>query len=199
MAKKKKKSAIDYKDVLAIPFSQVNEFDNGFTYANNKNIYTEFNDGKFISHDGLDKCIEVTQIMPFLMIRNDKNEFLVIKRSDAPINKPSDLYSVGLYDHIYPEDGYSDNLFSSLIRLLHTNIIKYKPLPFKHVGFVKDVGDSHLGIVFVLDTFAFTMEPCNKKYMYQWFTKEQLIDNYSRFKPWSQHIINYIIDDNNEL
>ena len=60
MAKKKKKSIIDYKDVLAIPFSQVNEFDNGFTYANNKNIYTEFNDGKFISHDGLDKCIDDT-------------------------------------------------------------------------------------------------------------------------------------------
>lgn len=193
---KKRKDIIDSKDVLIISFSDVNDIDNGFTYTNSKNIYSKFNDGKFVSHCNLDECIEVTQIVPFLMICNEKNEYLVMKRNDAPINKPSDLYSIGLYDHIYSDDGYSDPLFSSLARLLYTNLIKYKPLPFKHIGYVKDIEKkgNHLGVVFVLNTLSSTIEPCNKRYAFEWFSKEKLIDNWSRFKPWSQHIINFIID-----
>ena len=198
MSKKRNKiSKIDTKDVLVVSFSDVNELDNGFNHYEHKNIYSKFNSGKYISHYNLDKCIEITQVVPFLILRNEKMEYLVIRRSDAPVNKLNDLYSIGLYDHIYPEDGYSDPLFDSLVRILHTNIIKYKPAPFKHVGYVKDVkqNDNHLGIVFVLDTLSIGTEPFNKKYICEWFTKEQLIDNYSRFKSWSQYIINYIIDN----
>lgn len=194
-----KNKLIDSKDVLSVPFSCVNDLDNGFTAYTSKNIYSKFDDGKFISHKDLDKCIEVAQIMPLLIIRNEKQEYLVIRRKDAPINKATDLYSLGLYDHIYPEDGYSDALFSSLIRLLYSNVIKYKPLPFKHMGYVKDVDKrpNHLGVVFVLDTLKSSIETSNKKYIFQWYTKEQLINSYSRFKPWSQHIINYIVNDDN--
>ena len=198
MAKKKNKiSKIDSKDVLVVPFSHVNELDNGFNYYNHKNIYSKFNDGKYVSHYNLDKYIEMTQIMPFLIIRNEKMEYLVVRRSDAPVNKSNDLYSIGRYDHIYPEDGYVDALFESLVRLLHTNIIKYKPAPFKHVGYVKDVkqNDTHLGIVFMLDTLSLSTEPCNKKYVCEWFTKQQLIEDYSKFKSWSQYIINYIVEN----
>lgn len=199
--KKKKRKAIDEKDVLVVPFSSVNDLNDGYTYYNSKHIYSKFNDGKYISHKDLDSCIEITQIMPFLIIRNEKEEYLVMRRSDAPINKPSDLYSLGLYDHIYPESGYQDALFASLISMLHTNIIKYKPLPFKHVGYVKDVKrrPNHLGVVFVLDTLKISMETNSNKYVFDWYDKEQLINNYSKFKPWSQHIINYIIDDDNKL
>lgn len=184
-----------------------NDLTNGL--ANGKTIYDIWEDYRFyIPKDEAEKSVEVEQLMPFVIIRNEFNEYYTFENTDKFFKdyKVTELRkksrSLGARDHIYKSKcGYKDPIFKGAFDIILDNGITDVKQQLKFKGFVKnylEMKSNHLGFVLLLEQTKNKVPKQDKEYYKsKWLSKNELIDKYGQFDMWSKLVIDYLVD--NEL
>lgn len=185
------------KEVYMVPFQNTLDIKNGYTHMkHNNNIWSKYDNlGKYIPKDVIKGHNELQKIVPYILLRNNENKYLVTQLK----NDDKNIISLGLSGYIIPEDGTKEMLFKATTReLLKQVIIDFKPIKF--VGYVREMNENigdHLGIVFLIDSLdekSVKLLNDNNLKSY-WYTVKDLIDNYPKLESWSKHITNYLVDN----
>ena len=172
-------------DVFIVPYDKTTDIELGFTkQKHNNNIWTKYNDiGIYVDKEIADKQSSMQQIIPYIIIRNNKGEYYTAIYK----NKDKTIMSIGFGNNITSIDGTLQPLFKGAIRTLIDDINIDNLKPMKYIGTVS--------YVFLIDNIIEDIKLNNNKLEGKWLTKKELINNYSKFESWSKHIINYLVDN----
>lgn len=177
--------------------------------TNGSTIYDIWQEKRFyMPKDEAEKSIEVEQIMPFVIIRNEFNEYYTFEKKDKFFKdyNVTELYkkrrSLGISDHIFKSKcGYKDPIFKSAFDIVLDNGITDIKQQLKFKGFIKNYLEmkcNHLGFVLLLEQIKNKVPKQDKEYYEsKWLSKNELIDKYGQFDIWSKLLIDYLVD--NEL
>lgn len=199
------KSSIDYGDeqIFVVPYAICNTIPDYFTVANNQNIYEFFykiiNYGFFVERGKAEKNYILQQIIPYVILINNKNEFLVSKRIGGD-KRLLDKLSLGFGGHINPCDisninkleTISNNIIRELTEATTLNLKGIKNEP-KFVGFVRNINSDlsdHLGLVYILNVKNRRpiIKETNKSESI-WMNRGEMVRLIEKFDMWSQFII----------
>lgn len=199
----KKKNKDKYKDeqVLVVPFKETKNIEDKFTKLNHdKDIWSRFDNGKYIYRYDAEEEPSFQQIIPYILIRNPlNNSYYVSKRiaGDDRLNQKLSFWG----GHINPCDGTKDVLFKALFRELHEEL-DIEPIgSAKFHGYVRGLTSptsDHLGCVFLVETTECAVKETDKA-KGLWMTPTQLENDYFEFENWAKHIIDYIVYNNYKL
>ena len=182
-------------DVFIVPYDKTTDIELGFTkQKHNNNIWTKYNDiGIYVDKEIADKQSSMQQIIPYIIIRNNKGEYYTAIYK----NKDKTIMSIGFGNNITSIDGTLQPLFKGAIRTLIDDINIDNLKSMKYIGTVRDMltNPKQLGYVFLIDNMTEDIKLNNNKLEGKWLTKKELINNYSKFESWSKHIINYLVDN----
>ncbi|AEX85939.1 putative phosphoesterase (MutT family) [Marinitoga piezophila KA3] len=169
------------------------EFDNSFAVVEQTILEKIFKNAYFIDRDIAENDESKKQIIPYVVLKNENNEILVVKRTKKQTEKRlHNLYSVGIGGHINPVDE-SENpeqtFYNGLNRELdeETDIEKIKSL--KYVGLILDdttsVSRVHLGILFIA---YITKAEIKEKENFEetWISEKELKNFDGKFEGWSE-------------
>ncbi|NUU96137.1 hypothetical protein XO10_07635 [Marinitoga sp. 1135] len=169
------------------------EFDNSFAVVEQTILEKIFKNAYFIDRDIAENDESKKQIIPYVVLKNENNEILVVKRTKKQTEKRlHNLYSVGIGGHINPVDE-SENpeqtFYNGLNRELdeETDIEKIKSL--KYVGLILDdttsVSRVHLGILFIA---YITKAEIKEKENFEetWISEKELKNFDGNFEGWSE-------------
>lgn len=183
---------------------------NDLTDSKTNCIYNIWQDSrKYISKEDAESSSVVYQLMPYIILKNEFNEYYTLEKKDkfyTDFNKEKNYKnkrSLGLNKHIIKtECGYNDPIFECTAQIIFSDYqIKNITNKLNFKGFVIDYTEKkciHLGIVFVLDTLKKNVPKQDTDYYKsKWIIKNELIDKYGQFDIWSKFIIDYLVD--NEL
>lgn len=197
------KDKYNNEEVFVIPFQETLFIDNGFTYTHDKNIWNRFDlIGKYVLRSDAEEKKEIQQIIPYILIKNQFNEFYVSKRLETSTEKRlHNQISIGFGGHINKIDGYTEPLFKCAIRELYEELnIEDNLYPLKHIGYVRDLNgktNDHIGIVFMTKCLKSKISIKENDYLKgYWMSKNELIDKYGKLESWSKYIVDYMVDSN---
>lgn len=220
---------MENKELFCVSTTLLENINDKFTPSNlGKNIWDIYQNNpntKFIYDYNLynDKNDVFKKLVPFIIVKNFKNEFLCTKVYD----KASDsyTYSLGLAEDI------TRNHFGNILLDACHNIISknfdcnkydlYNPLSF--IGFVRDISHNNksLGLVFVthmsndeakiidkiidtkgnliivndnIDTYKKHEADIKQYISSEWLSLEQLLDNYGCLTNWSRYCLNHFVE-----
>lgn len=149
------------------------------------------NRGKFLNRNIVEGDSNFQQIIPYIIVKKG-NRYLAYNRLNGS-GEPRlhRKYSLGIGGHINDIDS-PNCIINGMTRELNEEL-SYKALkPAKCIGIIKNFPDDtltdHTGILFYLEiTEGFIRE--SDKYKELWFTKEELVQNYSSFESWAKYTI----------
>jgi predicted NUDIX family phosphoesterase len=132
-------------------------FFNGFTIVEQNILEKIFKNAYFIDRDLAEKDESKKQIIPYIVIKNEKNKILVVQRTKNQTEKRlHNLYSVGIGGHINPIDENENpelTFYNGLNRELNEELYIDKLKSLEYVGLILDnsteVSRVHLGVLFI--------------------------------------------------
>ncbi len=192
--------------VLVIHNTQLNEFiilnnlpKTGFLLLSSLQPFIDFieEEHKFIERYKVEEDSEYKQIIPYIVIRNDKDETLLMQRtSKQSENRLHNKFSIGVGGHINQSDinGNMSPIFNGLNRELNEEITigKYAGPTFK--GLINDndnnVGKYHLAVVFEIKSLDGVVKiKESDKMKGEWAAKQKLQSKYEFMETWSKIIL----------
>lgn len=169
------------------------EFYNGFTIVEQNILEKIFNNAYFIDRDLAETDESKKQIIPYVVIKNENNEILVVQRTKKQTEKRlHNLYSVGIGGHINPIDENKNKeltFYNGLNRELNEELYIDKLKSLEYVGLILDdsteVSRVHLGILFIgYVTYADIREKENFNEI--WLNEKDFQDFDGNFEGWSK-------------
>ncbi|MBM7558794.1 NUDIX domain-containing protein [Marinitoga litoralis] len=132
-------------------------FFNGFTIVEQNILEKIFNNAYFIDRNIAETDESKKQIIPYVIVKNEKNQILVVQRTKKQTEKRlHNLYSVGIGGHINPIDQNDISeitFYNGLNRELNEELYIDKLKSLEYVGLILDnsteVSRVHLGILFI--------------------------------------------------
>lgn len=184
-------------EVFIVPYDKTMDIDSGFTSQKHyKDIWTKYNNvGKYVDKNIADNNSAMQQIVPYVLLRNESGQyFCAVLNNESNKDK---LISMGFGNNLEPIDGVMQPLFMGTMRTLFTDVNLEDLNPLKFIGTVRDMrtDDKHLGYVFLMDNVSNNVKLNNSNLTGQWFTTEELINNYGKLETWSKHIVNFLVDN----
>lgn len=133
------------------------DFYNGFTIVEQKILENLFKNAYFIDRDLAEKDESKKQIIPYVVIKNEREQILVVQRTKKQTEKRlHNLYSVGIGGHINPIDKNDIpelTFYNGLNRELNEELYIDKLKSLEYVGLILDnsteVSRVHLGFLFI--------------------------------------------------
>ncbi|OQY10640.1 MAG: hypothetical protein B6I29_00865 [Marinitoga sp. 4572_148] len=133
------------------------DFYNGFTIVEQKTLENLFKNAYFIDRDLAEKDESKKQIIPYVVIKNERDQILVVQRTKKQTEKRlHNLYSVGIGGHINPIDKNDIpelTFYNGLNRELTEELYIDKLKSLEYVGLILDssteVSRVHLGFLFI--------------------------------------------------
>lgn len=197
-----KKDLYDNEEVFVVPYLYTQNIDNGYTLnlKDRKAIWSKYDDiGKYMPRSAVEGNREVQQLIPYIIIQSDTFKYFVYQ-----VNKPNkkeykNTMTIGVYDHIKYEDGLKEPLFKAATRCLLENVDLKVLKTFEFRGYVREMNSNfsdHLGIVLkIQDIPEDAIVVKTPEFVGKWMTKKELIEHYGKFENWSQHLINFMVDE----
>lgn len=181
-------------EVFIVPYDKTMDIDTGFTkQKHSKDIWNKYNNiGNYIDKEIADNSIAMQQIIPYVLLKNEEGKYY----SASLVTKDKTIISIGFGDNITPADGVLQPLFKGAVRTLLDNVVLEELKPMKYLGTVRDkaVNSKYVGYVFIIEDVN-DVKLVNEKLHGEWLSKQDLIDKYGQLEKWSQHIVNYMIDN----
>ena len=108
--------------------------------------------GEYRPRDDMERDPAWKQVIPYLVLRDGEDYFLMQRTRGGRDERLHDRFSIGVGGHLNPGDG---GLAPGLLREWHEELVADFVPPFQPVGLLNDdttdVGQVHLGVVFVAD------------------------------------------------
>ncbi|SHE38133.1 Predicted phosphoesterase, NUDIX family [Marinitoga hydrogenitolerans DSM 16785] len=168
-------------------------FYNGFTIVEQNILEKIFKNGYFIDRVLAENDESKKQIIPYVVIKNEKNEILVVQRTQKQTEKRlHNLYSVGIGGHINPIDKNENpelTFYNGLNRELNEELDIENLNSLEYVGLILDnsteVSRVHLGVLFIAYvTNADIKEKENFKEL--WLKETEFKKFNGEFEGWSK-------------
>ena len=185
------------EQILIVPVSYIH-MDNGFTGSviSTESSYKLYDSiGVYKPFYEIEKNICFIRISAFLLLENDKGEFLVQELKDKT-KKP--CYELGLHSYIKSYSGNYKAIYNQIDYMMHSYFYSTSTKNIKFVGNIRDQGNatvkSILGCIYYckVDSDKFIAD---ENYDYTWCNVNELVDRYGRATSWSKTIIDMIIDN----
>ena len=190
------------EEVFVVPYHYTLDIPNGFTRADDKNIYSKYDKlGRFLYRHAVEGKPELQQIIPYILIRSTEGKYLIAKRTDKTTEtRWHNTISIGFGGHLNPCDGTKEVLFQGAVRELLEEVKLSHYNTMKFVGYVRDMHENisdHVGIVFLIDDIDETETSIREKdkLIGAWYTKAELIEHYGKLESWAKFITNYLVEN----
>ncbi|KAF2955776.1 NUDIX domain-containing protein [Marinitoga sp. 38H-ov] len=168
-------------------------FYNGFTIVEQNSLEKIFNNAYFIDRDIAEIDESKKQIIPYVIIKNEKNQILVVQRTKKQTEKRlHNLYSVGIGGHINPID--KNNIpeitfYNGLNRELNEELYINNLKSLEYVGLILDdtteVSRVHLGILFI--AYVTSADIKEKENFNELWLNDSEFENFNgNFEGWSK-------------
>lgn len=144
----------------------------------------------FIDRPTAETSPEYKQIIPYVVIRNDGAFFLLQRTRKQTEARLHDKFSIGIGGHVNPD---VPDLVDGLVKELDEEVAIDGDYEISFVGILNDdstdVGQVHLGAVFVLDAPSRDVRVAETEKMTgRWATREELAAVRDAMETWSQII-----------
>lgn len=168
-------------------------FFNGFTIVEQNILEKIFKNAYFIDRDLAETDESKKQIIPYVVIKDEKNKILVVQRTKNQTEKRlHNLYSVGIGGHVNPIDENENpelTFYNGLNRELNEELFIDKLKSLEYVGLILDdsteVSRVHLGVLFIANvTNADIREKENFNEL--WLNEMEFKNFNGNFEGWSK-------------
>ncbi|WGS65538.1 NUDIX domain-containing protein [Marinitoga aeolica] len=168
------------------------EFYNGFTIVEQNMLEKIFKNAYFIDRELAETDESKKQIIPYVVIKDEKGKILVVQRTKKQTEKRlHNLYSVGIGGHINPIDESNNpelTFYNGLNRELNEELYIDKLKSLEYVGLILDdsteVSRVHLGILFI--AYVTTADIREKENFNELWLDELEFRNFNgNFEGWS--------------
>ncbi|MBF0541122.1 MAG: phosphoesterase [Nitrospirae bacterium] len=151
-------------------------------------------DHRFINRDEAENNESFKQIIPYVIIRNSEQYYMLKRTKNQTESRLHNKYSLGIGGHINPvKVEWKDEIIIEGLRKELREEISFKGnYRLEFVGLINDEGSSvsrvHLGLVYIM-----TVESPESisvletdKMTGQWVNKSDIVNYYNEFETWSQ-------------
>lgn len=193
MTEKQLKDRYGNREVFIIPYHIASKIKNGFTRKKHHiSVYDDYAfDGKYVLKYEAMTNQGVKQIKPFLIIKDESNTLFYIHE-----HKDSEKLTLGFMDNISKEDGVMSPILRAMARIMQDQLIIDPVDKAEHIGILKDTVYEPESIVypFIIKGKKNAIKCLDDNANTQWMSKEELIENFYKFDPFSVYLINYLLE-----
>ena len=135
------------------------------------------------------------QIIPYLLMRDGAQLFLMQRTQAGGDARLHDLYSLGIGGHLNPEDG---GVMAGLLREFHEEMVaEWEPEP-RLIGLLNDddvlVGQVHVGVVFEADAAGRPLAVREThKLSGRFADPAEVLPLYDQLETWSRFLYDYAV------
>lgn len=201
MRKEELKAKYKEEKVFVVPYGKLHFIEDKFTKVeHDKKIWSMFDSlGEYVYRYDAEGAPELQQIIPYIIIMNDKNEIFTTRRiaGEARLAKKISMACGG---HINPCDGSREVLFKAAVRELFEEVHLEIGGPFEIIGFVRDMNSStndHLGVAMTVKAKGDVIVKEKDTLVGKWMTIDNLVNEYVNLEGWSKYILDHFIKTKN--
>ena len=205
-AKRVKELELKYgaEDVFVVPYAQTAIINDLFmpwdAKTSPKLIYNDILPyGRFIRRADAEEDMSYEQIIPYVLVKSESNEYYVTKRIDGEQRLKNKL-SLGFGGHINSCDDKHYGVQKMVYNCMNRELSEEAKMPrfYKtyEIGTVRDLNSStpdHIGIVFCAEVAEKDMKKVKvletDKLKGSWMSLKDLVFNFESFESWAQLII----------
>jgi len=157
----------------------------------------------FIDRGYAEQCVDIKQIIPYVIIKNDNNIFLLRRLNRQTEKRLHGKLSIGIGGHInIDSEKHKDIIAHGLLKELNEEVQVEHIESIDFVGVINDdstdVGVHHLGLMYVLSTSSDVTVLEKDKMSGEWVNINRAVALNEMMETWSQISLKYLMTASHE-